>query len=287
MGSTFKGLTIAIGLDSGRIKRTDTFDATQPFRMAGRTVRDFHATNRVLSVDEVFTKSSNIGTSRIALAVGPQTFSSYLRSWGLFAPAPVELAESSRPILPAKWNENTLASASFGHAISVTPLQLTAAMLPMLNGGKYVPLTVRRRGKHEQVETRQVLSEATSQNMRELMRLNVTDGSGRSADIAGLRVGGKTGTGEKVVNGRYDRTKNISSFAAAFPTDGPSSAKRYFVLILMDEPGGYPRTGGFVAAPAVGRTINRIAPFLGVERVAPPPEPVLTADGGAAPGEEH
>lgn len=287
MGSTFKGFTLAIGLDSGKVSRTSTFDATQPFRMAGRTIRDFHASNKVLTLDQVFTKSSNIGTSRIALSVGPETFSSYLRNWGLFQPAPVELVESARPILPAKWNEGTLASASFGHAISVTPLQLAAAIQPMLNGGRYVPLTIRKRDPRVPVESRRVISEETSRNMLELYRLNVTEGSGRRANIPGLRVGGKTGTGEKVVNGRYDSSKNVSSFAGVFPADGPLHAKRYFVLILIDEPMGSPASGGSrtsaVAVPGVGRTMNRIAPFLGVARVADPvipPEATLIAKGG-------
>ena len=284
MGSTFKGLTIAVGLESGKVTRESTFDARQPLRMAGRTVRDFHAENRVLTLDEVFTKSSNIGTSRIALAIGPQIFSDSLKNWGLFEAAPVELVESARPILPAKWNENTLASASFGHSISVTPLQLAAAIQPIVNGGTYVPLTIRKRERNVRPPVRRVLSEATSASMLALMRLNVTDGSGRSANVKGLRVGGKTGTGEKVINGAYSSTMNISSFAAVFPTDGPPKTKRYFVLILLDEPKGSAtsmgqRTGGWVAAPAVGRVINRIAPFLGVARVAdpvaPPPAPVI------------
>ncbi len=266
MGSTFKGLTLAAGLESGTATRTSTYDATQPFRMAGRTVRDFHAANRVLTFDEVFTKSSNIGTSRIALAVGADAFSGYLRAWGLFDKAPIELAESARPILPRKWNENTLASASFGHAISVTPAALTAAMHVMANGGWHAPLTIRKR-EGVPPEAKRVLSETTSRHMLDLMRLNVTSGSGRKADVPGYRVGGKTGTGEKVVNGRYDHKANISSFAAVFPTDGPMDAQRYFVLILLDEPQGSEatfglRTGGWVAAPAVGKTIARITPFL-------------------------
>jgi len=285
MGSTFKGLTLAIGLDTGQVTRASTFDATQPFRMAGRTVRDYHAANAVLTLDQVFTKSSNIGTSRIALAIGPTAFSSYLRDMGLFEPAPVELAESARPILPRKWNENTLASASFGHAISVTPLQLAAAIQPMLNGGKYVPLTIKKRSRRERPEGRRVLSEQTSRNMLELMRLNVLEGSGRRADVPGLRVGGKTGTGEKVVDGRYDSSKNVSSFAGVFPTDGPLEAERYFVLILVDEPMGSPASGGArtsaVAVPGVGRVINRIAPFLGVARVAEPAPAIVTAQAEA------
>ncbi|MBW3558566.1 MAG: penicillin-binding protein 2 [Proteobacteria bacterium] len=275
MGSTFKGFTVAAGLESGKFTRSSTFDATQPFRIGGRVVRDFHASNKVLTLDEVFTKSSNIGTSRIALGVGTQRFSQYMADWGLLEPAKVELVESARPIKPAKWSETTLASASFGHAISVTPLQLTQAMNAVVNGGRMVPLTIRKRGPRERVTGRQVLSAATSQAMLEIMRLNVTDGSGGKADAPGLRVGGKTGTGEKVVDGRYSDTVNVSSFAAVFPTDGPLDAKRYFVLILMDEPKGSQasmgqRTGGWVAAPAAGRVINRIAPFLGVTRKADP-----------------
>ena len=279
MGSTFKGFTIAVGLDSGAVTFADTFDATQPLRMAGRTVRDFHATNRVLSLEEVFTKSSNIGTSRIALAIGPEVFSNYLKNWGLMEAAPVELAESAKPIRPAKWNENTLASVSFGHGISVTPLMLTRAMLPILNGGYEVPLTVRKLPPHYQPQRRRVMKETTSDAMLQLMRANVVTGSGKSADIKGLRVGGKTGTGEKVVDGRYSHELNISSFAAVFPSDGGPRTKRYFVLVLMDEPKGgqttgLGRTGGGAAAPPAGKVINRIAPFLGVARVAdPPPAP--------------
>lgn len=285
MGSTFKGFTVAAALDSGKFTRSSTFDASQPFRMAGRTVRDFHAAGRVLTLDEVFTKSSNIGTARMALGIGTEKFSAYMKAWGLLDPAPVELVEAARPIKPAKWNETTLASASFGHAISITPLSLTAAMNAVVNGGKYVPLTIEKRGPRERVPARQVLSPATSQAMLQLMRLNVTNGSGGKADAPGLRVGGKTGTGEKVVNGRYSDTVNVSSFAAVFPTDGPAETKRYFVLILMDEPKGSQasmgqRTGGWVAAPAAGRVINRIAPFLGVTRVAEPAPELAAAKAG-------
>jgi len=102
--------------------------------------------------------------------------------------------------------------------------------------------------------------------MLELMRRNVARGSGSRANAAGLRVGGKTGSANKLVNGRYDPTVAVGSFAGVFPTDGPLDAKRYTVFVLIDEPGQYPRTGGFVAAPAVGRIADRIAGFLGVER---------------------
>jgi cell division protein FtsI (penicillin-binding protein 3) len=114
--------------------------------------------------------------------------------------------------------------------------------------------------------------------MLQIMRANVEDGTGTNADAPGLSVGGKTGTGEKfdpAIRG-YSTTKQVSSFAAVFPTDGPRDAPRYFVLILMDEPHGTAKTygfstGGWVAAPAAGRVIDRIAPFVGVQRHTPAP----------------
>jgi cell division protein FtsI (penicillin-binding protein 3) len=104
-----------------------------------------------------------------------------------------------------------------------------------------------------------------------LMRQNVLVGTGGRADAQGLSVGGKTGSAQKVIDHRYAATRLVSSFAAVFPTEGPADAKRYFVLILMDDPNGDAesrgvRTGGMVAAPVAGRVIDRIAPFLGVRR---------------------
>ncbi|MEG1453122.1 penicillin-binding transpeptidase domain-containing protein, partial [Brevundimonas sp.] len=145
------------------------------------------------------------------------------------------------------------------------PLQTVAAYGALTNGGRYVAPTLRR-GGNRNAETRQVISPETSAVMLELMRGNVARGSGGRANAPGLRVGGKTGSANKLVNGRYDPTVAVGSFAAVFPADGPVNAKRYSVFVLIDEPGHYPRTGGFVAAPAVGRIADRIAEFLGVAR---------------------
>jgi len=298
MGSTFKVFTVGIGLDTGAATLTSTFDANAPLKIGGRQVRDFHAANRTLTLEDVFIHSSNIGTSRLALAMGRGTMTRYFEQLGLLAPAEVELLESARPLAPRRWDDNTVASASFGHAISVSPLALTAAMGAILNGGHFVPLTLRRLEPAERPEGRRVVSEATSRAMLDLMRLNVVRGTGSKANAPGLRVGGKTGSAEKVIGGRYDRTRLVSSFASVFPTDGPIDRDRYFVLILLDEPKGSAlsagqRTGGWTAAPAAGRVIDRIAPFLGVRRAADPwqtatgdkpaVEEVLT---GAAAGQE-
>src|SRR5690606_4028684 len=275
MGSTFKVFSIAAGLDSGAAAMDTLFDAEGGLQIGNRVINDFHAENRTMTLEEVFLHSSNIGTSRLAIQMGPETVSRYYSDFGLLDAAPIELAESARPVRPPNWNDTTLASVSFGHAIMVSPLQVAAGMGAVLNGGVYVPLTLRPRATAP--EGRRVVSQATSAAMLDLMRRNAVRGSGTRADAAapGLRVGGKTGSAEKVVNGRYSRTAGVASFAAVFPSDGPLDAPRYFVLILVDEPKGSAatyglRTAGFVAAPTAGRAIDRIAGFLGVERRADP-----------------
>lgn len=284
MGSTFKTFTVAIGLDTGAANLNSTFDAVSPLSIGSRKVRDFHAENRVMTLEDVFIHSSNIGTSRLAIAMGAQTMRRYYEQFGLLAPAESELA-ASRPIVPKKWDQNTLASMSFGHAISVTPLALTTAMGAVLNGGVYVPLTIQRLDPAQRPEGRRVVSEATSRAMLDMMRINVVRGTGSKANAAGLRVGGKTGSANKIVGGRYSDTTLVASFASVFPTDGPIDRDRYFVLVLVDEPkgsaaSGGARTGGWTAAPAAGRIINRIAPFLGVARAA---DPYSTAKGDKPP----
>lgn len=160
----------------------------------------------------------------------------------------------------------------------------------ILNGGQMIPLTIRKLPAGFRPQGQRVVSEATSLSMLQIMRGNVVEGTGRKAEAPGLSVGGKTGTGEKYdpTIRAYSNIKQVGSFAAVFPTEGPVEADRYFVLILMDEPKGGIRTGGWVAAPAVGRTIDRIAPFLGVPRHMTPSAGMPTliaarATGGALP----
>ncbi|MFP5295823.1 MAG: penicillin-binding transpeptidase domain-containing protein, partial [Alphaproteobacteria bacterium] len=267
MGSVFKTFTVAAGLDTGRADMDTLFDASEAFMIGNRRITDFHATNQILTLEEVYLHSSNIGTSRLAVEMGPQVMRDYFTRFGLLDAAPIELHESARPRRPRKWDDSTLASLSFGYGIMITPLQMTAAMGALTNGGRFIPLTLRKGGRRD-VQARQVVSPETSATLLELMRRNVVRGSGTRADAPGLRVGGKTGSANKLVNGRYDPTHAVGTFAAVFPTDGPLDARRYSILILVDEPGTYPRTGGFVAAPAVGRIADRIAPFLGVQRRA-------------------
>lgn len=267
MGSIFKSFTVAAGLDTGRADMNTLFDATQALQIGKRRITDFHAKNKVMTLEDVFLHSSNIGTSRLAIEMGPDVMRDYFKRLGLLDAAPIELEESASPPTVRKWDDSTLASLSFGYGILVTPIQAVAAYGALTNGGRYVAPTLRK-GGNPNASSHRVVSPETSAALLELMRRNVARGSGGRANAAGLRVGGKTGSANKLVNGRYNPMVAIGSFAAVFPSDGPVTETRYAVFVLIDEPGEYPRTGGFVAAPAVGRIADRSAGFLGVSRRA-------------------
>ncbi len=278
MGSTFKTYTFAMALDSGSETMRSTFDASKPLQIGTRLIHDYHKGGPpILTMDDAFIESSNISTAKMALHAGGDRLRDYFARFGLFEPAKVELAEAAHPFLPRRWDENTVASTSFGQAIMVSPLNMAAGVGSVMNGGVYHPLTLLKREPGAAVPGRRVISAQTSQLMLGLMRDNVTleHGSGRKADALGLRVGGKTGSAQKAGPHGYDNSKNVSSFAAVFPTDGPPDAKRYLVLVLFDEPHATPKTFGFItagwnAAPVAGRVIDRIAPFLHVARVVTP-----------------
>jgi cell division protein FtsI (penicillin-binding protein 3) len=217
-------------------------------------------------VPEVFIHSSNIGTAKIALAVGVEGHKAFLKKMGQLDRLRTELAESARPIVPRNWGELNTVTISFGHGLSVAPLQALMATSALMNGGILIPPTFLKRSPEEarRVAT-QVLKPITSDQMRYLMRLNAEKGSAKKADIPGYRVGGKTGTAEKVVNGTYSNEKVMTAFTAVFPTDAP----RYALLVMLDEPKptkdthGY-RTAGWNAAPVTGKIVARIAPLLGI-----------------------
>jgi cell division protein FtsI (penicillin-binding protein 3) len=282
MGSTFKLFTAAMALDSGTVDLSGGYDASQPIRVARFTIRDYHGKNRWLSVPEIIMYSSNIGAAKMALDVGTEAQRAYLRRFGLLTPAIVELPEIGRPLMPARWREINTMTISYGHGIAVSPLQMVSGVAALVNGGLYVPPTLLKRTDRDAIKTKRVLSAETSEQMRGLMRLVVSKGTGGKAVAEGYDVGGKTGTADKVSVRGYGEDATISSFVAAFPMDAP----RYILLVMIDEPKGNARTfnystGGWVAAPAVGRVVQRMAPLLGmapVRRIAEEKDtPVFTA----------
>ncbi len=277
LGSVFKAFTVAAGLDSGVVNLDTQFDVHAPLQLGGnRPIHDFDKGDTSLALWQVFTHSSNIGAAKLSAMAGTDRMAKYFKSFGLFNAPPTELAGSARPILP-KLDETSTAYMAFGQGISVSPLALATGYTALMNGGVYIPLTIRKAPEGYQPKGRRVISERTSATMLQLMRMNAsTDpkGSGHKADALGLRVGGKTGSAQKPEHGHYG-ANNVSSFVAVFPTDGPISAKRYLVLITLDSPHKTPDSAGFItagwnAAPTAGAVIDRIASFVGVQRVISP-----------------
>ncbi|MFN6987380.1 MAG: penicillin-binding transpeptidase domain-containing protein, partial [Rhizobium oryzihabitans] len=216
----------------------------------GFTIKDFHGKNRILSVPEIFQYSSNIGTARMAEAVGISEHQAFLTRLGLLNKIETELPEVATPTQPRVWKQINSVTISFGHGVSTTPLQTAVAVAALVNGGRLIPPTFLPRSKEQADALAQVvIKEKTSDEMRFLFDWNGTKGSGRRARVDGFDVGGKTGTAEKVVNGRYSDDKNFNAFIAAFPISNP----QYAVLTFIDEPksgddNGGP-TAGYTAAP--------------------------------------
>ncbi len=274
VGSIFKTISLAIGLDTGTASLSSTYDVSQPLVIGTRKIHDLHNKAPVYSLEDVFIQSSNIGTSRVALNAGVDSMTRYYDALGLFRSADIELSEPAAPIYtknPKDWSQLTLAQSAFGQGMAITPLSYAEAVGAVLNGGCLRPLTLKKYDGTTPLACNRVFSAATSRTMLDLMRENVLKGTGGRANAPGLRVGGKTGSAQKPAKGGYDATALISSFAAVFPTDGPIDGDRYLVQIMFDSPHGSPmsnggRLGGAVAAPVAGRVIDRIAPFLGVAR---------------------
>ncbi|KJF65938.1 MULTISPECIES: peptidoglycan D,D-transpeptidase FtsI family protein [Rhizobium] len=266
MGSTFKSFTIAMGLDSGRVRLGDTFDARYPIRIGGFTIKDFHGKGRLLSVPEIFQFSSNIGTAKIADTVGTEGHKEFLTRLGLLTRMQTELPEVAMPSQPREWKKINSITISFGHGVSTTPLQTAVAGAALVNGGKLIePTFLPRTREQADLVAKQVLKPTTSKDMRFLFEWNGVNGSGRNARVDGFNVGGKTGTADKVVNGRYVHDKNFNAFLSAFPIDNP----QYVVLTFIDEPktdkGNGAALAGTSAAPMVHDIITRTAAVLGVK----------------------
>jgi cell division protein FtsI (penicillin-binding protein 3) len=278
MGSTFKALTVAMALDSGKFTINSTLDARSGLRYGRFTIGDYHPTRRVLTVPEVFVHSSNIGTARMALGIGVEGHKAFLRRMGQLDRLKTELPENAEPIIPPRWGELNTMTIAFGHGLAVAPLQALMAVGALTNGGSLITPTFLKRDEEAAREHAvQVLKPETSEAMRYVMRLNASNpnGSASSAAIAGFFVGGKTGTAEKVINGRYSKNKNFTTFTAILPADKP----KYVFLTIMDEPQALPETYGFSTAgwnagPVTGNVIERVAPLLGIPpRFEPPAQP--------------
>ncbi|MFL6850970.1 MAG: peptidoglycan D,D-transpeptidase FtsI family protein [Sphingomicrobium sp.] len=268
LGSTFKPFTVAMAMDSGIIKSFgQQYNCPNVLPAYGHLVHDTHPFGRSCTVAEIMEESSNIGTAQIADQLGTERQKMWLGKMGFTGPVPIEIKERGRALTPgSRWGPFETMTVGFGQGIAVAPLQLAMGYATLFNGGVYhAPTLIKIDRNHPLSRGKRVFSEETSYRMRALLRLVVMKGTGKKADAPGYRVGGKTGTAQKLINGRYSQTINITIFAGVFPMDEP----RYVIVAMLDEPKATPDTYGFTTAgwnvaPVVSGTISRIAPMLGV-----------------------
>lgn len=265
VGSVFKPLTIAAAFEAGVLHPADTFDVSRPLEIGATEIDDLHPLTGRADATRIIAESSNIGTVQVARLTGSRRLQDFLASLGLLERAPVELAASAAPLLPARWDELSTATVSYGHGIAVTPLAFASAFSALANDGEIAAPRLVLDGEDER-GVRRVMSAPTARLVTAMLRAAVTYGTGKRADVAGYRIAGKTGTAEKPIAGGYSQTDHINSFAAIFPADRPE----YALLIVLDTPkaleadGVTGDTAAWTAAPTAGRVIERIAPLLGV-----------------------
>jgi cell division protein FtsI (penicillin-binding protein 3) len=245
-GSTLKPMTIALALDTKRVT-PDTLVDTAPGRIVvgDHTIRDSHA-HGLLTVSQIIQKSSNVGTTKIALQLPAQEM------WEMFtkvgfgqAPRfgfPGAVAGRLRPY--KAWRPVEQANMSFGHGLSVSLLQLARSYMIFARNGDIIPLSFQK--VNEIPVGQQVIKPETAAKIRTMLESVVSPaGTASQAQVAGYRVGGKTGTAQKLINGRYSNTHYVGSFVGIAPMSNP----RFIIAVLVDDPRTAVHTGGGVAAP--------------------------------------
>lgn len=263
MGSSLKVLNTALYLESGVGNVFTKFDVSTPLRIGRFRVPDFHYIGYPISVAEVFTESSNIGSGKMALQVGSTLQRAFFKKIGFFSTPILEIPELGSPLYPKKWSEATTTTAAYGYGISVSPLQLVTAIGGVINKGIMQKPTLLKMDLSRMNPGSRIVSEETSEIMCKLMYMVVALGTGKKAQVKGYEVGGKTGTANTLEGRSYKKGSNMTSMVCAFPMRDP----QYIVLIMVDRPQAVKGTYGFNAAgwnaaPIAGKVISRIAPLL-------------------------
>ncbi|HKW45352.1 MAG TPA: penicillin-binding protein 2 [Candidatus Eremiobacteraceae bacterium] len=268
-GSTFKVITAAAALDSGKVTTDDTFAARDQIEVGGRIIHNaddgmMASGHAYETVDDIITFSHNVGAAEIALRTGEETMYDYIKRFGLDEPTGVDLPGESGGILgsPSDWYGSRLATIGFGQGVSVTALQLADAYCAIANGGLLMRPMIAREivgpdGKIVKTFVpqiiRRVIKPETSAALLTMMRDVVKRGTGSAAQIPGYSLAGKTGTAQMVVGGQYVTGAYTASFAGIIPADKP----QYVVLVKFDRPqGAY--YGSVVALPAFRNLAARV-----------------------------
>ena len=258
LGSIFKIFTNTLAFDKNLIKITDSYDVSEPFKYGRFTIKDDHPVKGRLTIPEIFSHSSNIGTIEIAKNFSASDQKDFLEKMHMLKKLDGDFPGLAKPIYPRIWREINLYTISYGHGIAVTPLHIANAVSAIVNGGTFYQPSFAKIAKEKKGE--KVIKAETSEIIKSMMRKVVLEGTGRNANVEGYEVAGKTGTAEMAEMGGYSEKKTITSFVAVFPISDP----KYLVLVLFDRPNYIFNTGGMVSAPVAGRVVKEIAPILGV-----------------------
>ena len=275
MGSAFKPLTIAMGIDKGIINSKMVFDVSKPIK----GIQDFHPFNGTYGVKDIIVKSSNIGAAKIARKIGKKNQMEFFNKIGFNDKINFEIEESAPPLgNKNNWGELETMTIGFGHGFAITPLHLVSGYASMINGGKKVNPTLIKNKIYN--NNSQVIKSDTSTYFVKLLRAVVmeTKITGPRVKIEGYEIGGKTGTAELINEfGQYQDDENLVLFIAVFPVSKP----KYVVLALIEKPKkikeeNYSITAATVAAPLVKNIILRMIEILGIP--APNSQEILKAD---------
>ena len=282
-GSVFKTFTIAAGLNEEVIEpETEFIDLPKKIKCAGRSIGEYD--NKIpsdLTAEQILIRSGNIGSVRIGQKVGIEKFKSFLENIGVLNKIEFDIEEVGQPI-PFIWGKCKLATSSFGHGITTTPLQLAKGYSIITNGGYDIKPTLIKNNLEKKENKNKILKSEVSEKINLILRkvVSTEEGTAGFANVAGYEVGGKTGTAEKVKYGRYTKDK-INTFVSIFPTSKP----KYVLLILLDEPkpskeyvyhyrdgrqpykGNWRNTAGWTSVEIAGKIIEKIGPILATKYI--------------------
>ncbi len=283
LGSVFKTFTLANALNEGKVKIDTEFkNLPKKIRCAGKSIGEYdEKIPSDLTAEEILVRSGNIGSVRIGQKIGSNKMKNFLENLGVLNKIQFDLEEVGEPHT-IKWGKCKLATASFGHGITTTLLQLAKGYSIVSNGGLDIKPTLIKKEKSDNFRSR-ILKEETSIKINSILRKIVTtkEGTANFANIDGYQVGGKTGTAQKSINGKYSKNK-INTFAAVFPISKP----KYVLIVLLDEPKpnkeyvyhykdgsgwkykGTPyNTAGWTSVEVAGKIIEKIGPILAINKI--------------------
>ena len=285
LGSVFKTFTFVAGLNEEEIELDTPFiNLEKKIYCAGRPIGEYDdEIPKNLTAEQILIRSGNIGSVRIGQKVGIERFKFFLENIGVLNKIQFDIEEVGQPI-PFRWGKCKLATTSFGHGITTTPLQLAKGYSIITNGGYEINPTLIKKSKNNEKEKKRFLKEGVSKKVNLVLRkiVSTKEGTAEFANVSGYEVGGKTGTAQKSINGVYSK-KKVNTFAAIFPTSKP----KYVLIVLLDEPkpnkeyiyhyrdgrpsykGNWRNTAGWTSVEIAGKIIEKIGPILATKYIEP------------------